>query len=190
MTKQNPEPPPLPGRVLARLTALSRGNSLSVAVFAGLSVGFALTRADWADAGWSALAMAAGVLEYDGQRRLRAGSSRGLAAMIGAQLLLLAVIWTYAWLRWRNFDPEAYWQQIPALAREMLIAQLSAAGLDPVFDRDLFLAFMNQLVCACLVAVTLAYQGGLAAYYAAKAPAVRAALAPAKSPSTAPRAAR
>ncbi|HYC69671.1 MAG TPA: hypothetical protein VEB66_00590 [Opitutaceae bacterium] len=190
MTKQNPEPPPLAAGPLARVTALSRGNSLSVALFAGLCVAYAALRLQWAAAGWALLALAAGLLEYQGQRAVRAGRARGLRAMVGAQLLLLGVIWAYAWLRVRNFDPEAYWQQFPAFAQELLAQRMRDEGLDPELDRALLMMVTNFLVCAGLALVALVYQGGLAVYYLMKARALRAALGGAeKTPSTAPAAA-
>ncbi len=183
MTKQNPAPPPLPGKILARVVALSRANSLSVVVVAGLSALATLVQAHWALAGWGALATLAGALELHGQHRLRQSDARGLRSMIGAQFLLLAVIWSYAWLRWTHFDALAYWNELPAFAQAQITGQMAAAGLDPEFDRPLLLRLMNAIVCLVLMLVTFVYQGGLALYYAAKSPAVRAAL---KSPSTEP----
>lgn len=165
MTKQNPAPPPLPGQAAAKVAALSRANSLAVAGFAALSLVAAAIARDPAAAGWCTAALAAGLLEWQGQRTFRTGRRAGLAGMVASQLILLATIWSYAWLRWRNFDAEALWSQFPAFAQRLLEQRMIAGGLDPVLDRPLLMEVTNLLVCASLALVALLYQGGLAAYY-------------------------
>jgi hypothetical protein len=173
MTKQNPEPPPLPGKTMAQVTAFARGNSLSVVLVAGLSLAYAAAQGQWALAGWAALALLAGLLEWFGQRRLRARDFGGLTAMVASQVALLAVIWVYAWFRWRHFDADAYWDQFPKFAQEMLTRRMVAQGLDPVYDRPLLMMLTNIMVCAMLALVALFYQGGVAGWYLTKARALR-----------------
>lgn len=186
MTKQNPEPPPLPGKTTAQVTAFARGNSLSVVLVAAASLAYAAAQGQWALAGWAALAVLAGLLEWFGQRSLRDGEMRGLTAMVSSQVALLAVIWVYAWFRWRQFDADAYWNQFPAFAQELLTRRMIAQGLDPQYDRPLLMMVTNILVCAMLALVALFYQGGVAGWYLTRARALRRELA-AKSPSTPPR---
>lgn len=169
MTKQNPEPPRLPGASIARVTGVSRANSASIAAVAGLSAVVALFQGHWSSAGWASAAVAAAALEWHGQRRLGSGEKRGLAAMIAAQFALLALIWAYAWLRWRHFDADAFWNELPGIARRLLEQRMLASGLDPVWDRPLLMRAMNLMVCAGLALTALLYQGGLAVYYARKA---------------------
>ncbi len=170
-------PPPLPGKTLARVLALSRANAWSVTAVAGLSTVAALAQAHWATAGFGVLATLAGLLELRGQARLRRDDARGLRGMIGAQFLLLAVGWAYAWFRWRHFDADALWSELPAFSQAQVTSQMQAADLDPEIDRPLLLRLMNIIVCVTLVLVTFVYQGGLALYYAAKSGVIRAALA-------------
>ena len=161
-------PPPLPDDVRRRMTGVARANGLGVVVVAGLSLGAAMLAGYWDLVGWSALAVLAGGLELRGQHALRQGDPQGLVGLIGAQFLLLVVIWAYAWLRWRNFDPDTYWAQIPSYAQELLLQRMRSEGLDPELDRPLLLMLSNLLTCICLAAVSFVYQGGLAAYYAVK----------------------
>lgn len=166
--QEKSSPPPLPAEVRQRMTGVARTNGLCVLLFAGLSLAAAALAGYWDLVGWSALALLAGGLEWRGQAALRQGDPQGLVGMIGAQFLLLAVIWAYAWLRWRNFDPDAYWAQIPTFAQELLLQRMRSEGLDPDLDRPILLLLSNALTCICLAAVSLVYQGGLAAYYAVK----------------------
>jgi len=150
------------------MTGIARTNGLSVIVIAGLSLLAAVIPGYWDLVGWSALAVVAGGLEWRGQQALRRGNPEGLVGMIGAQFLLLAVIWAYAWLRLRNFDPDTYWAQIPPFAQDLLLQRMRSEGLDPAQDLPLLLQLSNALTCICLAAISLVYQGGLAAYYAVK----------------------
>lgn len=166
MTKQNPALPPPLVDPSAKVAALSRANSLAVAGFAALSLVVPLVRGDWITAGWASLALFAGVLEWAGQQRLRARRSGGVRAMIAAQILLIAVVWCYAWLRWRNFDADALWNEFPRFVQGLLEQRMITAGLDPVWDRPLLMQVTNITLCASLALVALVYQGGLAIYYA------------------------
>lgn len=162
------EPPLLSAAPFQRAASVSRANGWSIAGFAGICALVSLAQLDWTGAAWSVLAAACGAWELRGQARLRRGDTGGFRAMIGSQFALIAVIWAYAFLRWRNFSPDAFWNELPGLARSSLDAQFQAAGIDPTFDRPYFLKLLNLLLCLCLGLVTLIYQGGLAIYYAAR----------------------
>jgi len=130
----------------------------------------------WVAAGTALLAGLAGAGELLGRRRLQQGDPAGLRWLIGAQLGLLVFVCAYAWWRWHDFDAAAFWSLLPGLAQERITHELVTAGFDAELDRPLFLQTMNALMCVILAALTLLYQGGLAAYYAWEGPRVRQAL--------------
>ncbi len=161
-------PPPLPPSPLRRLLAIAQVDGWSIVIVAGAGTLLSLWQTSWLAAAAGALAGLAGLGELRGRRDLLQGRPRGLRWLAGSQLFLLAVIWSYAWCRWRFFDPQTLWQELPALARAEIDRQLTAAGLIPELDRPLLLQMMNSLVCLMLAIVSLVYQGGLALYYATR----------------------
>ncbi|MBL9214645.1 MAG: hypothetical protein JNG83_04130 [Opitutaceae bacterium] len=164
-------PPLLPAadRSLQRALQVARIDGWGVAGFSALCGLAALVQAQWTALGWCALAGGCGLLELHGRRRLRQSRPVGTVWLVNSQCLLLAVIWAYLWSRWQHFDPDAFWAQMPELARVKLNNDMRAAGLDPDYDRPALLLLMNQLVCVVAAAVSLLYQGGLGIYYAVKA---------------------
>lgn len=175
-------PPVLPGKTLQRVLAIARADGWSIAIVAGLSSLVSLVQGAWFSAAAGILATLAGLAELHGRSRLLQREPRGLSWLVGAQLGLLVVVWIYAWARWRFFDPEALWTELPTLARTLISHRMTTAGLDPELDRALFLGVMNALVCLILAGVTLLYQGGLALYYAWQRAPVRQALAQESTP--------
>jgi hypothetical protein len=169
-------PPVLPEKALRRVLAIARADGWSIVVVASLGGLYSLTQPSWLFTGTSVLVVLSGLAELHGRRLLLRNESRGVAWLIRAQLALLAVIWIYAWFRWRLFDPQAMWAELPALAQAEIDRQLNAAGLIPELDRPLLLRMMNALVCLLLAFLTLLYQGGMAAYYTLKRRAVTEAL--------------
>jgi hypothetical protein len=169
-------PPVLPEKALQRVLAIARVDGWSIVVVAGLSGLVSLVQGGWFGAATGFLITLAGMGELHGRRLLLRREARGANWLIGGQLFLLAVIWTYAWYRWRYFDPAALWAELPALAQAEIDRQLYAAGLDPTLDRPLLLQMMNLLACVILAFVTLLYQGGLALYYARQRERIRQAL--------------
>lgn len=161
-------PPPLPLSPLRRLLAIARVDGWSIVIVAGAGTLVAIAQTSWLAAIAGSLILLAGLGELHGRRALLAGRPVGLRWLVGSQLFLLAIIWVYAWCRWRFFDPTAMWAELPALAQTQIDRQLLAAGLVPEFDRPLLLQMMNGLVCLVLAIVSLFYQGGLAAYYATR----------------------
>lgn len=176
-------PPPLPATVLRRVLAVARADGWSVVVVAALGGLYAALHGSWAEVAGAGLVAAAGAAELHGRCRLTRGQADGTHWLIGAQAALLAVIWTYAWWRWRYFDPAELWAQLPALAQAELDRQLTAAGLIPELDRPPLLAWMNTLTCLLLVVLTLLYQGGMAAYYLSRRRTITAALGESPAPS-------
>ena len=171
------QPPPLlPDRSLRRVLAIARGDGWSIVIVAALGGLYSLVTGGWFAAGTAALVVVAGLGELHGRSRLLRNDATGLRWLIGAQLLLLVVIWIYAAGRWWFFDPAALWAELPALAQAEIDRQLLAAGLLPELDRPLLLQMMNLITCALLVFITLLYQGGMALYYTLKRRAVTEAL--------------
>jgi hypothetical protein len=158
-------PPPLPAPVLRRVLGIARADGWSVVVVAALGGLYAATLGNGADVATAGLVAAAGAAELHGRNRLIRGQADGTNWLIGAQSALLAAIWTYAWWRWRFFDPDDLWAQLPAFAQAEFDRQLTAAGLIPELDRPPLLTWMNSLTCLLLAVLSLLYQGGLAAYY-------------------------
>jgi len=173
MTKS---PPTLPERKLQRVLTISRADSIGVLVCSGSSLLLSLLAGDATFALFSALALAAGGMEAHGNRRLREGGPDGLQWLTGAQGCLYTVVVGYALWRLNFFDAAAYWEQVPAPAREQFEAKMREAGLDPVADRAQLLAFVNYIVCSVLLVVSTLYQGGLAFLYSRQRAAVLAAL--------------
>ncbi|MFZ5497332.1 MAG: hypothetical protein ACOZE5_18580 [Verrucomicrobiota bacterium] len=159
-------PPPLPVHRLRRVLSVARGDGWSLVIVAALGGLYTAVRGGWVETAGALLVVLAGAGELHGRRRLLGQDLRGVSWLVGSQLFLLAVIWAYAWWRWRFFDPAALWAEFPAFARTELDRQMLAAGLAPEFDRPLVLQMMNTLTCLLLAFLTLLYQGGLAAYYA------------------------
>lgn len=176
-------PPPLPATVLRRVLGVARADGWSVVVVASLGGLYAATLGSWVDVAIAGLVAAAGAAELHGRRRLVRGQADGTNWLIGAQSALLAAIWTYAWWRWRFFDPAELWAQLPAFAQAEFDRQLTAAGLIPELDRPPLLTWMNSLTCLLLALLSLLYQGGLAAYYLTRRRTIAAALgeSPARS---------
>jgi hypothetical protein len=177
-----PPPPILPERKLERVLRVSRANSIGVFVCAGLSFAFSLPGGAYVFAAFSALALVAAWMEWQGQQQLRAGFAVGMSWLVGAQACLYTVIAGYALWRLSHFDPAAYWTELPEMGRERVSAQMTEAGLDPESDRDLLLQMMNFVIIVTLVSVSTLYQGGLAFWYQLQRRAVVAAL---ENPSTA-----
>ncbi len=165
-------PPVLPDKALRRMLAIAHVDGWSIVIVAALGGLASLPQPSWLFTGTAILVVLTGFGELHGRRILQRGDRRGLRWLIGAQLALLAVIWAYAWCRWRFFDAAAMWVELPAFAQAQIDRQLNAAGLIPELDRLWLLQMTNALVCIILAFLTLLYQGGMAAYYALKCPAV------------------
>lgn len=175
-------PPVLPEVKLTRVLRLARADSIAIIACSGASLLLSLAGQNWVFAGFSALAIVAGAMEWNGLEQLRRRHLGGLHWIIGAQGCLYTVVLGYVLWRWRHFDPAAYWAEIPAPAREQLLTQMSEAGLDPEADRELLLRTMNFVLCLVLFGVSSLYQGGLALWYRFQQEAVFSAL---ENPSTA-----
>lgn len=165
-------PPLLPEQRLERVVRIARADSVGVMIFAGLSLLFALPQEEWHFAGFAALALGCGYMEWHGHARLREGDSGGLQWLLGAQACLYTVIVAYVVWRWRHFSPDAYWAQIPAPAQTQLLERMRTSGLDPAADREPLLRMMNAVVCTALFGISTLFQCGLALWYRAQSSAI------------------
>lgn len=159
-------PPLLPDARRRRALEVARLNGRGVIAFCLVGAALALVRREWLEAGLGLVATSAGLLELSGRRRALAGAPDAWRRLVGAQVWLLALILGYAAWRWVATTPEELWRTLPGFLRQHLDTQLYLAGFDPALDRPFLLALLNQAVCGSLALVALAYQGGLALYYA------------------------
>ena len=148
----------------------------SVVAVAALSAGVTCWQGLYFMAGIAVPVLLAGAAELRGRRLVLNRQPRGVDLMIGAQLSLLLIIWLYTWYRWHFFSAPELWAELPRLVQDYVTDSLRDAGLDPELHRDHLLAWANKLTCITLAAVSLAYQGGLAFWYARQSAAVRQAL--------------
>ena len=79
------EPPVLPEIRLAKVLGVARADALGVLVCAGASCMLSIGGQDWIMAGFAALALVAGAMEWHGQTRLREGDFGGMHWLLGAQ---------------------------------------------------------------------------------------------------------
>lgn len=158
-------PPVLPEKRLEKVLVVARADATGILVCAGASLALHLMMQDWIFAGFCALALVAGGMEWHGQMRLREGDVGGMQWLLGAQGCLYTVVAAYALWRLQHFDGAYYWAQIPEELRVQFNDQMRQAGLDPEADRPLLLRTMNFLVCAVFVFVSTLYQGGLTWWY-------------------------
>jgi hypothetical protein len=170
-------PPLLPEQRLAKVLGIARANSLGVIVCAAASLSLNVLEPDWVRAGFAALALVAGAMEWHGQNQLRDRDVGGLHWLLGAQGCLYTVIAGYAMWRLQHFDAAAYWAEFPEEVRESFNTRMRESNLDPVADREFMLRGMNFLVCTVLIVVSTIYQGGLAWWYRRQRFAVAEALA-------------
>jgi len=171
------QPPPLlPAHSLRRVLAISRVDGWSVVGVAGLSALLSFWQGRSAMAAAALLVALAGAVELHGRRLLLLRQPQGLGRLIGAQVFLLIIIWLYAWHRWQHFDADALWAELPGFLQAHVTNSLLDAGLDPEFHRQILLKLANQLTCAVLALVSLAYQGGLAFWYGRQRARIRQAL--------------
>ena len=158
------------------MLAIARVDGWSIVVVAAFSTLWSLWQGAWVEVEVSVFVGMAGVTELVGRRMLLKGNIRGVSSLIGAQLYLLVVIWTYAVWRWYGFEPQVFWESLPSLAQAEIDRQLVTAGLELEPSRPLFLEVMNATACFLLAGITLFYQGGLALYYSRQRERIRQAL--------------
>ena len=179
-------PPLTPSqKALKRVRGIARADSLSIMILAGLSLLLALALIEPMGIAISALALAAGVIEWRGCRALkRRDAETGMKLLVRAQLFLLAVILVYCVRCIASFDAGFVKDDVIPRLNELLPALLDMnfneflqeSGLTAddlvVLARKAFL-----LLYTTVAIVSLLVQGGLALYYRRRTPLVTAALA-------------
>lgn len=121
-----------------------------------------------------------GGLELCAAGRLKRGDARGLWVLPTLQLVVLALVLNYAWLRWHHADGAQVLKLLPAFSR----AQLDEALPDPAMQAEL-LTLTFRIVAFAIGAGAVFYQGGFALWYRLGFGAIRRALG-ASSGSTIP----
>jgi hypothetical protein len=92
---------------------------------------------------------------------LKAHQPRSLRWLVASQLSLLGLVWLYAAWRYTHYDPQLISALVEPFVRERLEeAFLTMDDLAPALE------FAHRLTYLLLATLSLAYQGGLAWYYA------------------------
>ena len=157
-----PTPPPLlPATALARAGKLARFDGLTVLAVAGCFAAVSLAMRDWAGTAICLGAAGAGAAEWQGGRLLKTRRPGCLRWLVGSQLCLLGLVWIYAAWRYTHYDPQLISALVEPFVRERLEeAFLTMDDLAPALE------FAHRLTYLLLATLSLAYQGGLAWYYA------------------------
>ena len=157
-----PTPPPLlPATALARAGKLARFDGLTVLVVAGCFAAVSLAMRDWAGAVICLGAVGAGAAEWRGGVLLKTHQPGSLRWLVASQLSLLGLVWIYAAWRYTHYDPRL----LSALVEPLVRTRLEEAFLT-MDDLAPALEFAHRLTYLLLATLSLAYQGGLAWYYA------------------------
>jgi hypothetical protein len=175
-------PPLLPEQVLVRVYSLARRNGWSIVLIAGISALLQAAGRDTLGAITGLLAAGAGAMEVHGAGLLGHGQRRGTGWLIRAELLLLVIVIGYCILRLLhpNYDEMRLafhaTLDVPGMREKWKEAQ--RLGI----TEDQYLGLVHHLTFVVLAFATLAYQGGMALYYARRRRAVDLALSQLDSP--------
>lgn len=161
-----------PDQIVNRILRLSGINGWCVTVAAGLGALVSFVLMDVIAAITGAIVAAGGITELRGRKALLRGDATGMRKLFLAQLIVLAMVWTYAVTQLLTFDAAALIAGLPADVHTMI----ADAAIDPDTLRQM-LTIANLAVYGALIVATLIYQGGLAIYYRHRAPLVAAVLA-------------
>jgi len=154
-------PPLLPATALQRVGKLARFDGLTVLAVAGCFAAVSLAMCDWAGTAICLGAAGAGAAEWHGGMLLKTRRPGCLRWLVGSQLCLLGLVWIYAAWRYTHYDPQFISALVEPFVRERLEeAFLTMDDLAPALE------FAHRLTYLLLATLSLAYQGGLAWYYA------------------------
>ena len=161
-----------PEQIVNRILRLAAINGWCVTVAAGLGALVSLIMADVIAGITGAIVMLGGITELRGRRAILRGDATGVRKLFVAQLIVLAMVWTYAVTQLLTFDAATVIAGLPAEVHTMI----ADAAIDPaMFERMVTIA--HTAVYGVLLLATLIYQGGLALYYRHRAPLVASVLA-------------
>jgi len=166
-----PKPPPLPTEVLARVVRIS-GIDGRVLVF--LAGGFGVLSAlgaDWLGAAVGGLAAGAGLIELRGRRRLQNSDITGVRWLVRSQLILLAVVLSYAVYQYFTYDPTQTLAKFEKLMADIQqssgmepFSMAQSLGMSPAEFQTMLKRWVHQTYFAVGFGTVLC-QGGLAYYY-------------------------
>ncbi len=158
-------------KTLKRVLLVSAIDGWSVIAIAGLGILLTLLLGDLAGLVVGVLVLVAGIIELRGRRRLQRRDASGMALLIRAQLLLLAVILIYCASRLGSYDQES---MLANLTPDMQ-AVLKESGVE-VADILPLVQLVYMATYSLVALLTLLFQGGLVLYYRSRTPLVTAAL--------------
>lgn len=161
-----------PEQIVKRILRISGINGWCVTVAAGLSTLVSLAMTDLIAGLTGAIVAAGGITELRGRKALLQGDAAGMRKLFLAQLIVLAMIWSYAVTQLLTFDAASLVAALP----EEIFAMVAEAGIDSDTLRRM-IAIIHTATYGVLILATLIYQGGLALYYRHRAPLVAAVLA-------------
>jgi hypothetical protein len=167
------KPPLLPAETLARVLRLATLDGRVLLYVAGFFALISASIGDLSGALIGCLAAGAGAMELHGVGQLRNSEPRGMNWIVLSQVLLLATILLYVYLRLAYYDPELVRQRLdPARLRELSeMARTTPEELLQFSER------LHHVVYAIVGAVSIFYQGGMALFYHRRRKAVARALA-------------
>ena len=160
-----------PEQIVQRILRISVINGWCVTVAAGLGALVSLAMMDPIAGLTGAMVAVGGITELRGRKALLRGDATGMRKLFLAQLIVLAMIWTYAVTQLLTFDATALVAALP----EEIFAMIEEAGLDSDTLRRM-IRIIHTATYGVLILATLIYQGGLALYYRHRTPLVAAVL--------------
>lgn len=157
---------------LRRVLWISALDGWSISLFAGLCTLISLLWFEWAGVIVGALVTTAGAIELRGRRKLLRGDAHGLPLLVRAQVMILAVIWLYAFENLLAFDESTIMASVtPEMRNAFSQAGVSVEDFRPMLKPVYYSLYLT------VIAVTLLFQGGLALYYHSRRTKITAALA-------------
>lgn len=145
---------------LRRVLLVSAIDGWSIAIFAGLCTLASLLFGEWLGVSIGTVVTFAGILELHGRTRLINGDVRGLSWLVRVQILILAIIWLYAFRNLLAYDEAAMMAAITPEMRDLLTQSgIAMSDLQALMKPGYYGLYLT------VMGVTLLFQGGLALYY-------------------------
>ena len=147
-------------RKIQRAASLSKINGWSIAGFAALCTVVVLLMGDWLGVAIGLSVTTAGVMELRGHRLLVAREASAFSWLVGSQLVLMFVLWSYAAYQLFSFDSADPWARFSQAFKDLMLSINPDAHLVEALLRITF-----QATYLALILTVFIYQGGLAFYY-------------------------
>ncbi|MEY2879842.1 MAG: hypothetical protein RLZZ15_2222 [Verrucomicrobiota bacterium] len=172
------QPPLLPEVVLARVRVFGWRHGLSILLVSGVAALLNAAVGERLVAIAAVLAAGAGVMEMHGADLLGDGDERGVNWLIGAELLLLAIILGYCGWRLTHVDLTAQHEAVQGLLKYDFFREAWRLTLEREGISETELLLRNyRTTYGALAVAALVYQGCVALYYARRRAAIAQALA-------------